>query len=47
MEYRAGTIKRVFAVRFDEGEDFLGGLRQLIIEENIRNGWVHILGGLR
>ena len=47
MEYRAGTIKRVFAVRFDEGEDFLGGLRQLIIKENIRNGWFHILGGLR
>ena len=47
MEYRTGTINRVFAVRFDEGEDFLGGMRQLIIKEDIRCGWFHILGGLR
>ncbi|MFZ5774445.1 MAG: PPC domain-containing DNA-binding protein [Thermodesulfobacteriota bacterium] len=47
MEYRTGAIKRVFTVRFDEGDDFLGGLRELIIKENIRCAWFHILGGLR
>jgi len=47
MEYRKGTVKRVFAVRFDEGEDFLGGLRELVIKEDIRCAWFHILGGLR
>lgn len=47
MEYRTGSIKRVFNVRFDEGDDFLEGLRQLIIKENIRCGWFHVLGGLR
>ena len=47
MEYRKGTVKRVFAVRFDEGEDFLGGLRELVIKEDIRCGWFHVLGGLR
>ena len=47
MEYRTGSIKRVFTVRFDEGDDFLDGLRQLIIKENIRCAWFHVLGGLR
>jgi hypothetical protein len=47
MEYRTGSIKRVFTVRFDEGDDFLDGLRRLIIKENIRCGWFHVLGGLR
>lgn len=47
MEYSTGSVKRVFAVRFDEGEDFLGGMRQLIIKENIRCGWFHVIGGMR
>lgn len=47
MEYRSGTVGRVFAVRFDEGDDFLGDLTELIVKENIRNGWFHVIGGLR
>ena len=47
MEYRSGKMGRVFAVRFDEGEDFLAGLEKLIIREEIRNGWFHVIGGLR
>ncbi len=47
MEYRKGTVKRVFTVRFDEGEDFLGGLRELVVKEDIRCAWFHVLGGLR
>ncbi|MBW2506230.1 MAG: DNA-binding protein [Deltaproteobacteria bacterium] len=47
MEYRKGTIGRVFSVRFDEGDLFLEELIELIKKENIRQGWFHILGGLR
>ncbi len=47
MEYRSGTIKRVFSVRFDEGDDFLAGMHELIRKEQIRCAWFHILGGLR
>ena len=47
MEYRTGTIGRVFSVRFDEGDYFLEELITLIKKENIRNGWFHLLGGLR
>ena len=47
MEYRKGTIGNVFSVRFDEGDYFLEELIALIKKENIRNGWFHVLGGLR
>ena len=47
MDYRKGTIGRVFAVRFDEGDLFLEGLLKIISEEKITSGWFHVLGGLR
>ena len=47
MDYRSGKVGRVFAVRFDEGDDFLGELTNLIVKENIRSGWFHVIGGLR
>jgi predicted DNA-binding protein with PD1-like motif len=47
MEYRKGTIGRVFSIRFDEGDLFLEEFIQLIKKEDIRSGWFHILGGLR
>ena len=47
MEYKSGSINRVFTLRFDEGDDFLGGLVEMIKKEDIRCGWFHILGGLR
>ncbi len=47
MDYRKGSIGRVFIVRFDEGDLFLEGLLEIITEEKITNGWFHVLGGLR
>ena len=44
MDYRTGSVGRVFAVRFDDGDDLLAGLTELIKKENIRNGWVHVIG---
>lgn len=47
MEYRKGTVGRIFSVRFDEGDFFLEELINLVKSENIRTGWFHVLGGLR
>jgi len=47
MEYRQGTTGRVFCVRFDDGDDFLGELTELVKKEQIRQGWFHVIGGLR
>jgi predicted DNA-binding protein with PD1-like motif len=47
MEYRTGSVGRVFSVRFDEGDLFLEELLHLIKKEQIRCGWFNVLGGLR
>lgn len=47
MDYRTGTINRVVTIRFDEGDDFLGGLTEVVVRENIRCAWFFVLGGLR
>ena len=46
MEYRSGSMGRVFVVRFDHKDDFLGELITLIKKENILNGWFHCIGGI-
>ena len=47
MDYRSGNINRVFTIRFDEGDDFLGGMKEIIAKENIRCGWFQVIGGMR
>lgn len=47
MEYRQGTTGRVFCIRFDDGDDFLGGLTELVSKEQVRQGWFQVIGGLR
>ncbi|MCD6388873.1 MAG: DNA-binding protein [Desulfobulbaceae bacterium] len=47
MEYKTGSTGRIFAVRFDDGDDFLEEMLRLIKNENIRFGWFHVIGGLR
>ena len=47
MEYRTGSVNRIFVVRFDDGDDFFDELNRLIIREKIENGWFQIIGGLR
>jgi predicted DNA-binding protein with PD1-like motif len=46
MEYRQGTVGRVFYVRFDHGENLLDELNGLAEKENIRCGWFQLFGGL-
>ena len=47
MDYRQGTTGRIFSIRFDDGDDFLEELLGIIRKENIRQGWFHVIGGLR
>ena len=47
MDYRTGSIGRVLAIRFDQGDDLLEGLKEIVLKENIKNGWFQILGGVR
>jgi uncharacterized protein len=47
MDYRSGSAGRIFSIRFDEGDDFLAGLNEIIRQENIRAAWFWVIGGLR
>ncbi len=46
MDYRSGSTGRTLVIRFDHGDDFLNGLKEVIIKEKIRNGWFHVIGGM-
>ncbi len=47
MKYTTGSIGRIFTIRFDDGDDFLGELTELAKKEDIRAGWFNVIGGLR
>lgn len=47
MEYRTGSIGRVLTIRFDNGDDLLEGLKEIVIKEQIESCWFQILGGIR
>ncbi len=47
MDYRQGQTGRIFCIRFDEGDDLLGNLLDLLRKEEVRQGWFHVIGGLR
>lgn len=44
MDYRKGSIERIFVVRVDHGEDLLKELTALSVKENIRSAFFTILG---
>ncbi len=46
MDYRKGSLKRVFAARIDHGEDVLGELSKLALKENISSAFFIMLGAL-
>ncbi|MFO7605005.1 MAG: DNA-binding protein [Desulfurivibrionaceae bacterium] len=47
MDYRQGRTGRIFTIRFDEGDDFLKGLLEIVRNEQVRQGWFQVIGGLR
>jgi predicted DNA-binding protein with PD1-like motif len=47
MDYRQGTIGRVFSIRFDDGDDFLTELQNIVKKEQVRQAWFQVIGGLR
>ncbi len=47
MEYRIGSIGRVLTIRFDNDDDFLEGLKEIVLKEKIKNGWFQILGAVK
>jgi predicted DNA-binding protein with PD1-like motif len=47
MEYRQGTVGRVFLVKFSHGEDLVQGLLDFARGQNLRAAWIQLLGALQ
>ena len=47
MEYRTGSVGRVVMLRFDDGDDLLEGLKEVVVKEEIESCWFQLLGGIK
>ncbi len=47
MQYVKGSTGRIFVIRFDNGDNLLESLKELIEKEEIKAGIIHIIGGMR
>jgi predicted DNA-binding protein with PD1-like motif len=47
MEYQCGKMGRVFVVRFEDGDDVLGGLTEMASREGIAAAAFHLVGGMK
>lgn len=47
MKYQCGEIGRVFVVRFEDGDDVLGGLVEIASREGIEAAAFHLVGGMK
>lgn len=46
MRYQTGRIGRVIVARFEDGDEILGGLRDLAVKEDINAAVFYLVGGL-
>jgi predicted DNA-binding protein with PD1-like motif len=46
MKYSTGKMERVFAITIEHGESAIEQLAELARKENIRNGYIFVLGAL-
>lgn len=47
MQYQTGKTGRIVVVRFNDGDDVLGGIAQICRTENIRAACFNIVGGMK
>ncbi len=47
MRYQCGSVGRVFVVRFEEGDDILAGLRDLVLKESVRAAAFNLVGAVK
>lgn len=47
MEYRIGQTGRIVVVRFNDGDDVIGGIAEIARKENIRAASFNLVGGMK
>lgn len=46
MRYQTGRIGRVIVARFEDGDEILGGLREIVTKEGIKAAVFYLVGGV-
>jgi len=47
MKYRSGSPGRIFIVRFEDEDDVLKGIEQVVVENEVRAAYVVLVGGMK
>ena len=47
MKYQTGEPGRIVVARFDDGDNILDGLNDIVKKENIRAGVLYLIGGMK
>ena len=47
MQYSVGTTGRVLVVRFSDGDDVLGGIKDIALKEDVRAAVLWLVGGIK
>ncbi len=47
MQYRTGSINRVFILKYEDGDSLLDGIVKVAREEKVSTGFFFLLGGMR
>jgi predicted DNA-binding protein with PD1-like motif len=47
MKYQVGRQGRVIVAKFDDGDDVLEGLNDIVKKEDIRSGVLYVVGGMK
>jgi predicted DNA-binding protein with PD1-like motif len=47
MQYRTGSIGRVFVIKFEDGDSLLDGIIGVAKKERVKAGFFFLLGGMR
>ncbi len=47
MQYRTGSINRVFILKYEDGDSLLDGIIKVAREEKVSAGFFFLLGGMR
>ncbi len=47
MDYQVGRQGRIVVAKFDDGDDVLGGITDVVKRENIRSAFFSLVGGMK
>jgi len=47
MQYKSGSLGRAIVIKFEDGDDLVGGIKDVAEKEGIKAGFIQLLGGMQ